>query len=56
MTKELCNQLTMRRPVNYEQLSYVPGMGPKKIEEFGEEILQIISVILSINSIDNCHH
>ena len=33
----------MRRPVNYEQLSYVPGMGPKKIEEFGEEILQIIS-------------
>ena len=43
LTKELCNQLTMRRPVNYEQLSYVPGMGPKKIEEFGEEILQIIS-------------
>ena len=43
LTKELCNQLTMRMPTNFEQLQYVPGMGPKKIEEFGDEILKIIN-------------
>jgi ATP-dependent DNA helicase RecQ len=43
LSKELCNQLTMRQPKNYEELNYVPGMGQKKIEQFGEEILRIIS-------------
>ena len=43
LSKDLCNQLTMRAPTSYEQLNYVPGMGPKKIEQFGEDILEIIS-------------
>ena len=42
MSKEVCNQLTMRRPKNYQELSYVPGIGPSKIEKYGEDILTII--------------
>ena len=42
LTKDLCNQLTMRMPKNYEDLAFVPGMGPSKIENFGEEILDIL--------------
>ena len=42
LSKEVCNQLTMRRPKNYEELRYVPGIGPSKIENYGEDILSII--------------
>jgi len=42
LSKEVCNQLTMRRPKDYQELGFVPGIGPSKIEKYGEDILGII--------------
>lgn len=42
-------ELVTLKPVTNSQLLEVPGMGPKKTEEFGEEILNIIKDFIAVD-------
>lgn len=41
-TNQTLEQLVAEKPTSLEELLRIIGMGPKKVEEFGEEILKII--------------
>ena len=41
-TKKVVNEIVIRRPKNFEELKEIPGLGDKKIEEFGEDILDMV--------------
>ena len=40
--KKVVNEIVIRRPKNLEELKEIPGLGDKKIEEFGEDILEMV--------------
>tara|TARA_B100000427_G_scaffold310107_1_gene299685 strand:+ start:6341 stop:8197 length:1857 start_codon:yes stop_codon:yes gene_type:complete len=41
-TKKVVNEIVIRRTKNFEELKEIPGLGDKKIEEFGEDILDMV--------------
>ena len=40
--KKVVNEIVIRRPKNFVELKEIPGLGDKKIEEFGEDILEMV--------------
>jgi len=40
--KKVVNEIVIRRPKNFVELKEIPGLGDKKIEEFGEDILDMV--------------
>tara|TARA_B100001287_G_C22680702_1_gene530206 strand:- start:1091 stop:2947 length:1857 start_codon:yes stop_codon:yes gene_type:complete len=40
--KKVVNEIVIRRPKNFQELKEIPGLGDKKINEFGEGILEIV--------------
>jgi ATP-dependent DNA helicase RecQ len=40
--KKVVNEIVIRRPKNLEELREIPGLGDNKINEFGEDILEIV--------------
>ena len=40
--KKVVNEIVIRRPKNFEELKEIPGLGDNKINEFGEDILEIV--------------
>ena len=40
--KKVVNEIVIRRPKNLEELKEIPGLGDKKIDEFGEDILDMV--------------
>jgi len=41
--KKVVNEVVIRRPRNVEELKGIPGLGDKKINEFGEDILEMVN-------------
>ncbi len=41
--KKVVNEVVIRRPRNVEELKGIPGLGDKKINEFGEDILKMVN-------------
>ena len=41
--KKVVNEVVIRRPRNVEELKEIPGLGDKKINEFGEDILEMVN-------------
>ncbi len=40
--KKVVNEIVIRRPKNFQELKEIPGLGDNKINEFGEDILEIV--------------
>jgi ATP-dependent DNA helicase RecQ len=40
--KKVVNEIVIRRPKNFQELKEIPGLGDNKINEFGEDILDIV--------------
>lgn len=40
--KKVVNEIVIRRPKNLKELKEIPGLGDKKIDEFGEDILDMV--------------
>lgn len=41
--KKVVNEIVIRRPKNFEELKEIPGLGDNKINEFGEDILEMVN-------------
>ena len=41
--KKVVNEIVIRRPKNFEELKEIPGLGENKINEFGEDILEMVN-------------
>ncbi len=40
-TTKVVNEIVLRRPKNIDELKGIPGLGDMKINEFGEDILEM---------------
>lgn len=46
LTNAIINELIINKPKTFEELEKIKGIGPKKIQEYGEEIINIIKTHL----------
>ena len=53
MQMKTLKEISGRYPRNFEELKDISGLGPKKIEAYGQEILKIVDNYLKENNINN---
>lgn len=53
MQMKTLKEISGRYPRNFEELKDISGLGPKKIEAHGQEILEIVNKYLNENNINN---
>ncbi|KGN01234.1 DNA helicase RecQ [Clostridium botulinum] len=52
LSKNALKEISGRYPLNEENLKDVSGIGPKKIEKYGQKILEVVNRYVNINSIN----
>ena len=52
MTKNTLKEISGRYPLDVEKLNDVAGLGPKKIDKYGEAIIEVVNKYVEENNID----